>query len=197
MKIETIVNGSSNNRLIIHKKSSGFNFLIDTGANISLVPKKFFPKAYSSMKLFATNGFEINTYGLKTLTLNLGLRRIFKWKFCIPNIHRHILGADFLSHFGILVDMKNKKLIDSITGLSNKGRLYNINHFTVCTTIQDSPFHKILSQFPELTSFTPISVNKIHQVEYHIITKDLLIAFTPRLLSDREKLKFAKKNLTL
>jgi len=49
------------------------------------------------------------------LTLNLG-RRVFKWKFCIVDVLHPILGADFLGHFALLVDLKNKRLIDNITG---------------------------------------------------------------------------------
>lgn len=44
--------------------------------------------------------------GTQLMTLNLGLRRVFKWKFCIADVSHPILGADFLSHFGLLVDQK-------------------------------------------------------------------------------------------
>ena len=191
--METAVNGLINNRLIITDKYSGLSFLIDTGADISLVPKRSVSNAQSSsLKLFAANGTKIDTYGSKTLALNLGLRRVFKWKFCIASIQRPILGADFLSHYGLLVDMKRKRLIDTVTGLTHKGRLSKINHLTVCTTSQDSPFHKILVEFPELTRFAPISNNKIHQVEHYIVTKGPPVAPTPRRLSP-EKLKFARE----
>ncbi|XP_070169423.1 uncharacterized protein [Polyergus mexicanus] len=89
------------------------------------------------------------------------------------------------------VDIKNKKLLDSVTGLSFKGKLSKVNHLSICTTFPDSPFHKILAEFPELTHFAPISTNKIHQIEHHIITKGPPIASTPRRLSP-EKLKFAR-----
>lgn len=192
MKVETAVNGSISNRLIINDKYSGLNFLIDTGADVSLIPRRSISNAQSSsLKLFAANGTRIDTYGSKTLALNLGLRRDFKWKFCVASIQRPILGADFLSHYGLLVDMKRKRLLDTITGLTHKGRLSKINHLTVCTTSPDSPFHKILTEFPELTRFAPISNDKIHQVEHFIVTKGPPIASTPRRLSP-EKLKFAR-----
>ncbi|KMQ86124.1 gag-pol polyprotein, partial [Lasius niger] len=184
-------NGPHNNRLIVFDKSSGLNFLIDTGADVSLIPKELVSKAQvSSFKLYAANGTKINTYGSKTLILNFGLRRVFKWKFCVANLQKPILGADFLSHYIILVDIKNKRLLNSVTGLSFKGKLSKVNHLTVCTTFPDSPFHKILAEFPELTRFTPISATKIHQVEHRIVTKGP-IASTPRRLSP-EKLKFAR-----
>ncbi|XP_029675867.1 uncharacterized protein LOC115243212 [Formica exsecta] len=156
LKVETAVNGSPNNRLVITDKYSGLNFLIDTGTDISLVSK-----------------------------------RVFKWKFCIASIQRPILGADFLSHYVLLVDMKRRQLIDTITSLTYKEKLSRINHLTVCTTSPDLPFHKILAEFPELTRFAPISNNKIHQVEHHIIVKGSPAASTPRRLSP-EKLKFPR-----
>lgn len=192
LSIETADNGSPNNRLIITDRTSRLNFLIDTGADISLLPKKLTRCAKpSSLKLFAANGTTINTYGSKTYVLNFGLRREFKWKFCIADIQRPIIGADFLSHYGLLVDIKNKRFLDSVTGLSNKGKLSKIQHTTICTIICNSNFHKILAEFPELTRFSPISLDKIHHVEHHIITKGPPIASTPRRLSP-EKLKFAR-----
>lgn len=106
LKIETADNGLPSYRLIVTDKSSHLSFLVDTGADISLVPKKFVHCAkLSSLKLFA--------------------------------------------------------------------------------------FHKILSEFPELTRFVPISTDKIHQVEHHITTKGSPLASTPRRLSP-EKLKYAR-----
>ncbi|ENN81302.1 hypothetical protein YQE_02293, partial [Dendroctonus ponderosae] len=42
-----------------------------------------------------------------------------------------MLGADFLNHFGLLVDLKNKKLIDSTTTLNTSSTLEeHIEHLT-------------------------------------------------------------------
>ncbi|KYM98352.1 hypothetical protein ALC62_10938 [Cyphomyrmex costatus] len=113
----------------------------------------------------------INTYGFKWLTLNLGLKRTFSWKFCIADVSNPILGADFLSHFGLLIDMKHKRLIDNVTGLTRFGRISAVNHFTICTTLSNSTYQKLLAEFPNLTRFTPISTVKNHGVEHHILTE--------------------------
>ncbi|UYV68207.1 hypothetical protein LAZ67_5003385 [Cordylochernes scorpioides] len=60
-------------RLFIKDKNSGLQFLIDTGADVSIVPPN--EKRKSDYKLYAANGSEIETYGIKILTLDLGLRR--------------------------------------------------------------------------------------------------------------------------
>lgn len=77
------------------------NFLIDTGANVSVIPVtktnlKCRNQIKNNYKLFAANGTEINTYGIVTLELNLGLRRSFKWPFIICDVSKPIIGADFL-----------------------------------------------------------------------------------------------------
>lgn len=63
-----------------------------------------------NIKLFAANGTEIKTFGEKYLTLNIGLRRQFSWKFIIADIKTPLIGADFLSHYDLLVDPKRNKL---------------------------------------------------------------------------------------
>ncbi|KAL6429491.1 hypothetical protein ACFW04_008275 [Cataglyphis niger] len=95
-----------------------------------------------------------------------------------------------------LIDIKNKQLLDSVTVLSFKGKLSRVYHLTVCTIFPDSSFHKILSDFPELTRFAPISTTKIHHEEHHIIIKGPPIALTPCRLSP-EKLKFARIEFNL
>jgi len=102
-----------------------------------------------------------------------------------------ILGADFLSHFALLVDLKNKRLIDNVTGLTRFGKILVVNHFTVCTTSSNSPYQKLLTKFPNLTRFASISTVKSHCVEHHILTESKPIFCSPRRLSP-EKLKFAK-----
>ncbi|XP_018404611.1 PREDICTED: uncharacterized protein LOC108781192, partial [Cyphomyrmex costatus] len=97
----------------------------------------------------------------------------------------------FLSHFGLLIDMKNKRLIDNVTGLSHFGRISAVNHFTICTTLPNSTYQKLLAEFPSLTNFAPISTIKNHGVEHHILIEGQPIYSTPRRLSP-EKLKFAK-----
>ena len=110
---------NKNNRLSVTDLQSGERFLIDTGAEISVLAarprRRTVPTAY---KLYAANGTAIRTYGEKELILNLGLRRPYKWTFIIADIGRSILGADFLRQHRLLVDLRRGKLIDGVTDLS-------------------------------------------------------------------------------
>ncbi|XP_064470019.1 uncharacterized protein LOC135384762 [Ornithodoros turicata] len=64
--------------------------------------------------LQAVNATPITTFGEKLVTLNVGLRRVFPWVFILAKVPHAILGADFLAHFGLLVDMSRRRLHDVV-----------------------------------------------------------------------------------
>ena len=80
-------------------------FLIDTGAEVSVVPATSSDRSRpSTTNLKAANGSAIKTFGQRPLTLSLSLRRTFDWFFVVADVTTPIIGADFLSAFGLLVD---------------------------------------------------------------------------------------------
>ena len=93
--------------LYIPDTRSGRRFLVDTGAAISVVPR-IDPKAMpEETNLTAANGSKISTYGEALLSLDIGLRRDFKWIFVIADVKFPILGADFMYHYGISVHLQS------------------------------------------------------------------------------------------
>ena len=89
---------------------SGTSFLVDTGSEVSVIlPQASDHKCTKdSLTLQTVNNTPNPTYGTRSLTLNLGLRRTFQWVFVIADVQRPIIGADFLRHLGLLVDMKRQ-----------------------------------------------------------------------------------------
>ncbi|TNN20913.1 Retrovirus-related Pol polyprotein, partial [Schistosoma japonicum] len=76
-------------------------------------------------------GTTIRTYGECSLTLGLGLGRRFTWVFVVANVKHAILGADFLHHYNLTVDMGTRSLVDSITHLTTTvENRYPITRFT-------------------------------------------------------------------
>ena len=73
--------------------------------------------------LRVVNGSPIATFGTRSLTLDLGLRRVFRWIFVIAETSTPIIGADFLREHGLLVNMKHGKLIDMTTELQARGTI--------------------------------------------------------------------------
>lgn len=141
-------------RLFVTDRDTKVRFLVDTGADICVFPRSLVKGncTRSSYTLFAANQTNIATFGSITLTLNFGLRREFSWRFIIADVGKPIIGADFLAHFELLVDLKNQRLVDGITKLTAHGQVSEIGECHSIKTISgDSPYHQMLSEFPELT----------------------------------------------
>ncbi|GFQ80245.1 hypothetical protein TNCT_736301 [Trichonephila clavata] len=79
---------------------------------------------------------------------------------------------DFLSHFNLLVDSKNHKVMGKITSLSSIGKFYRNVEPPTLNAIKLKKYEDILKQFPDLVRPTLIN-NKIqsHNIEYFIETK--------------------------
>ena len=109
----------------MHDPTNHLTFLVDTGAAISVVPPSSIDKKHRQLdfNLQAANGSPIPTYGRKSLTLDLGLRRSLPWIFVIAEVDKPLLGADFLHHFQLSVDLNKKRLVDNTTQLTIAGIL--------------------------------------------------------------------------
>ena len=106
-------------RLLITDK-----FLIDKGADVSVNPRNLLPKCQKQKwQLYAAKGSLIGSFGKFLLALGLGLRRQFCWSFIIAGVKSPIIGADFFYKFGLLVDVKSKRLLDATTHLSFLGNI--------------------------------------------------------------------------
>lgn len=181
-------------------RTTGLRWLVDTGAERSVIPPSATEKKlnHDFPKLYAANGTTIQTFGERSLTLNLGFRRPFSWIFVIADVERPILGADFLRNFGLLVDVRNRRLIDTLTGI--------FHAFTPSTTPisslqlshmkheEISEYEMLLKEFPALTRTEHrhgANTNLTHHITHHIETTGPPVFAKPRRLS-AEKLKAAK-----
>ncbi|KAJ8046830.1 hypothetical protein HOLleu_05636 [Holothuria leucospilota] len=141
--------------------------MIDTGAEVSVVPPRREDRKRGSTEfsLQACNKSRIKTIGMRSLTLNLGLRRACQWIFIIADVKTPILGVDFLHHFGFLVDIRRYRLIDSTTQMNVKGHRANTTSLSpsFCSISPTSPFHELLTQFPSVTKpcFLEGTVNSV------------------------------------
>lgn len=181
------------NRLTIFDNTTGIKFLIDTGAEISLLPPTFTrSKSESSLKLFAANNSKIATYGTKRMKLDLGLRRPLDWTFCIADVPYALVGADLLSYYGLLVDLKKQLLIDGTTKLTSKGHVNSVHVFKISTIQEISQFSNILKNFPEITGIAQHRNFTNHRVAHHIPTTGKPVYERPRRLNP-EKYKAAKE----
>nr|VZI43258.1 unnamed protein product [Spirometra erinaceieuropaei] len=130
-------------------------FLVDTGAQISVVPPTAADRRFPSpgLHLQAVNCSPVPTFGSLSLTLNIGLRRSFTWIFVIADVPHAILGSDFLAEFDLLVDCRRAGLLDRTTGLFVRG----LTPFTAPTNLSvldtdiASPFRQLLLSYHKIS----------------------------------------------
>ncbi|XP_068994249.1 uncharacterized protein [Neodiprion pinetum] len=111
-------------RLHVFDKNTGTRFLVESGSVVSILPcSAATARSSSHPNLSAANGSIIKCRGRRLAQLDMGLRRNFVWSFVLADISTPIIGIDFLSHFGLLPDLKRKRLIDEIASCSVNGLL--------------------------------------------------------------------------
>ena len=104
-------------RFLIDTSATGVRFLIDTGATCSLLPASQWKKPHlppSNVKLAAANGTPIPTYSHQHLTLRIS-KCYYSWNFVVADVTIPLLGADFLAHYQLLVDIYSCRLVDDIS----------------------------------------------------------------------------------
>ncbi|GFT38922.1 retrovirus-related Pol polyprotein from transposon 412 [Trichonephila clavipes] len=114
----------------------------------------------------------------------VGLRRPFIWTFIIADVSSPIIGADFLKHFNLLIDLKKKRLMDVETSLFTPCVFSNIvqpSH-TILTVDANISFKNILSEYPDLSNPSLISKSASHGTVHHIITIGPPVTAKPRRL---------------
>lgn len=183
-------------RLCVEDKSNNLVYLIDTGADISVIPKSVCAKSNINMvhipKLYAANGTNINTYGAVRKSVNLNLRRDFMWNFIIADVQTPIIGVDFLSHFELLVDVKNNILIDTKTDLRKQCKLNSGISMRITTINSTQPLASLLTEYKCITEMCNQTEPSVKAKVYHYIeTKGPPVFARPRRL-DTEKHNAAK-----
>lgn len=148
--------------------------MIDTGADVSVIPAYNKSDLYKTKLTFsAANGININTFGQKFLLLDLSLRRDFPWVFTLADVNKPIIGNDFLKAYDLLIDIRQRCLIDKKTGLKAIASISNISKNVQGPSLRSfQSYDNIFSEFPELlklpSATTAIKVS--HNVSHTIIT---------------------------
>jgi hypothetical protein len=97
-------------------------------------------------ELRSLRGKTIHTCGWLSLSLNLGLRREFTWRFVVADVTEPLIGADFLTHFGLLVDCRNNRLLDNVTSLSAPAQAASPRRTSIKIINTGSPVGALLSE---------------------------------------------------
>lgn len=186
---------NNSTRVHVNDLRSGKLFLIDTGAEISVMPFDRSSHQSSDVRLTAANGTPIKTYGPKTLKLDLGLSRVFTWTFEMADVSRAIIGADFLHYFGLLVDVRRHCLVDStgdrtvacavISAMSVNAPLFAVP--------RSRDWEELLREFPKVTRESPVPEVFLHGVEHVLQTTGPPLFARPRRLPP-DRLSVARRD---
>ena len=106
-----------------------------------------------------------------------------------------LLGADFLHHFGLLVDLTHGKLADSHTQLNIQCIFAHVSSPTLTLPNSTAPdnYLALLSEFPEITKVHNYNDCPVtHDVTHHIVTTGPPVSCRARRLSP-ERLKVARQ----
>lgn len=174
-------------RLFVKDSKNHILFLIDTGSDVSVIPKKFAPNPEISVKynLNAVNNSPITTYGIKELFIDLNLGEIHRWNLIVADVTTPILGADFLTAHHLLPDLKLKKLVNGINLCSVKCLTKSFVQNSVHLVTADINSN-LVSKFPSVFKPPQYQKNPPHSVQHQIITTGLPIYEKPRRLHPQQ-----------
>lgn len=175
LKAANVEGPSSSSRLFyVTDRLTKVRYLVDTGAEVSVVPPTPEDRKYrkETPPLQAVNGATIKAYGEKSLTLDIGLRRTFRWIFIIAEVRQAIIGADFLRRFGLTVDLRQYQLIDTETQLSVQvliSKTPPLRPFLPRGEM-DSQWKRITDEFPSVFGPHALPQKIQHSITHHIKT---------------------------
>lgn len=172
------VNAVGPPQLILCDELSGRNYLIDSGAQVSLLPASTAHKAgvhessLPNKTLQAANGTPIPSYGTITTHLKFGGRR-FAATLVIADVRRPLLGADFLRSHNLLVDICGQRLIDAHTFHTYEcAASHAPTPVVVRAVTSGDPYQQLLHQrFPEILKPTFTLSSPAHGVYHHNPTR--------------------------
>ena len=150
MSVASVATGS----LSLHDAKANRSFLIDTGAEVSVVPATEDERRRTPMQeeLVAANGSRIRCYGEKKIQLQVGSRN-YEWTFLVADVRRPLIGADFLTHSSLLVDLQNNQLVHPeemiTTPLQRTKRKAKADWTGICRECQPIAVGKVVRRVPD------------------------------------------------
>ena len=151
------------------------NFIIDSGAERSVIPFDLVPSAIilpCDVRLSGVGGNKLDTFGHCYAEVGVkNLRRNFRINFIVTKT-RPILGADFLTAYNLSLNMKQRQLSDSLTDLKASLLSGSFEHSTVCITSSENSSSFIKTNYPDLISAPDYSSMPLDGETKHVIETD-------------------------
>ncbi|VDL96078.1 unnamed protein product [Schistocephalus solidus] len=160
-----------------HRYISPYSFIfqqnkrVSSKVNVTNINSVFSPgrtlyvcDARSDRRYLAVSVSLIATFGTSSLSLDIGLQRLF------PDVLSAVFGADFRTAFDLMVDGRHSRLHDQTTKLT----VYGIpssgasRKLTVLEPEPNGPFQQLLAKYPAITRPNLSSSTPPHDIAHHI-----------------------------
>ena len=173
--------------LYMRDSRSATKFLIDSGAEVSVIPATANQRTLPPiLHLHAANGTMIAVYSRRTMQVDFSLRRALEWTFYVGDVTQAIVGADFLSHYNLLVDIAGRRLVDPLTSLFAHAQPAPGDSTRLSVVRESHQYAALLKSFPTLTQPYSANLPVKHHVTHHIETSGPPVhAKARRLAPDR------------
>ena len=167
--LAVLATGHSNNLLFFSDLVSKRQFLVDTGAEVSVVPATGLDTRTKQPgpSLLAVNGTSIMTFGNRKLPLHIA-SNTYQWNLMITEETCPLLGADFLRPNSLLDDLKGKRLVDAATyhSVPLSPTTTPALHLDAISGSTDP--YDVLHMQPSQTSLYPTSSNLLPSIAHSI-----------------------------
>ena len=176
--------------MYIKDRNTGQYFLIDSGADVSVMPLTSVSLPASGT-LMAANGSKIRTLGVKNLTLDFGVL-VVEHSFLLAEVPRPILGSDFFAKHELLIDVRHHRLVrlSGRTISSAIPAVTDVARQSLASVARD-PVTALLDEFPGILESKFDAAEPAHGVRHVVPTDGPPVFARPRRL-DGEKLAVAK-----
>ena len=189
-----------------HVNHTKIDFVADSGASVTIIPSKFSAGLTinpTPVRLKSADGTEIKVLGESVVDIGIReIRRSYPWTVVIAETMNPLLGHDFFRHTGLLIDIKNERLIDPETQLFVNGiTVHNVDQILTINRVDviQSEVQELLKEAPSLvTPRTPAQFTKPSEckVKHHIDTGDNAPTFCKVRQLSKEKFDAAKQEFS-
>jgi hypothetical protein len=91
----------------------------------------------------------------------------FTWRLIVADVTQPLIGADFLTHFALLVDCRNKRLLDNVTSLSTPAQPTSLQISSIKILRTSTWVDALLSEFPDLICPSGVQRAVQHSTVHH------------------------------
>jgi hypothetical protein len=159
-------------RLFITDQVSNLRFLVDTGSDLCVFPRRLVPGRRERNQLRSLRSQRYTHPDLRMAHPHAQPRASTGLHLAFPGGRRPNPNhrVDLLANFSLLVDCRNNRILDGIASLSAPAQTASTRFPSVKAIGSSTPTDDIFAEFPELTRPSGVQRTVRHNTVHHIKT---------------------------